>query len=187
MKKLIFILITFFCVIGVSAQEKYFTLTPNWLVSTTDSTKNYTVIYIDSTSADQLYNKTINYINLIYANPETVLKGRAKNEFLTFTTQDKIVLKFNVDVEVDLNYYTTIFYKDNKVKVSFNNISLGISNQGSVIPIPLVNNGWLSWSILNQQGIAESKNAEILETYFNNKIKELYVTLKFWNIQNEDW
>lgn len=48
------------------AQTKYFQLTPNWLVSVQDSTKNYIVVDVPNFSTDQLYKKAIKYVNEKY-------------------------------------------------------------------------------------------------------------------------
>jgi hypothetical protein len=177
------------CAVSLNAQNKYFNLTPHWFVSVQDSTKNYVVITIDSCSADKLYKKTINYINLTYKSPESVIRGKSENEFLTFVTHDKIVMKLNRIENVDIEYFTTISYKDNKIKITFTDVDMYFFTDHK-IPITIVGSGWSGWHIYKEDGsifFPKKLNKERIEEFFNNKVDEIISGIKNSDIKNENW
>ena len=112
-KSILFLGICLFIALGVFAQERYFRLTPAWLVSIKDSTKNYVVVDINNYSSEQLYDKAIRYVNEKYKNPDAVLKGKVQNEFLTFITHNDHMFDFRngITIIVEVNYLTTISFE----------------------------------------------------------------------------
>lgn len=190
MKKLFVLFVILICTVSLNAQNKYFNLTPHWLVSVSDSTKNYVVIIVDSTSAENLYKKTINYINMTYKNPESVIRGKSENEFLTFATHDEISVKFMAETTVDVDYFTTISYKNDKIKIIFSDIEMYYFNQGKKLTYSLIGGGWSGWSVYKESDLSlwypKKQNNIRIESYFNNKVDEIISGIKT-DVKSESW
>jgi len=191
MKKILLLFVILIYAVSLNAQNKYFNLTPHWLVSVQDTNKNYVVVTMDSCSAEQMYKKTINYINKSYKNPDAVIRGKSENEFLTFITYSTIFTfedGWGITNVVSGEYFTTISYKNNKIKISFFDINMKSSGVnfdliGSVM--------WSKFFVYYKSDLTlfkpDRKAKEKIELFFNNKVNEIISGINKSDTKSESW
>ncbi|MDO9255967.1 MAG: hypothetical protein Q7U54_10680 [Bacteroidales bacterium] len=173
------------------AQEKYFKLTPEWLVSVKDTTKNYVVVEVNNYTAAQLYNKAIMYVNERYKNPDAVLRGKIENEFLTFATHNDHMFDFRsgINMIIEVNYLTTVSFKENKIKLDFHDIDMTLVTSQSRSPFYLVGSGGLSWYVYKEKDhslFQPNKGfKDKIELFFNNQTNE--IVSYYLTTEKEEW
>jgi hypothetical protein len=179
MKKSILFAVFLFIAFWGFAQERYFMLTPDWLVSIKDSTKNYVVIDVNNSSSEQLYDKAIRYINEKYKNPDAVLKGKVQNEFLTFITHNDHMFDFRngITIIVEVDYHTTISFKENKIKIDFHDIDMNMVTSAGASPFYLLGKGGFSWYVYKEKDhslfMPNKGFKDKIELFFNNQTNEI--------------
>lgn len=183
MKKATIMLLLLFTVIA-SAQE--FEVTPNGLKNKEDKEKSYLVLKVDSTSAKELYKKTLKYLNQKYANPDKAIKSKIENEYIrvhTFIPNFTKVKNSFARVAVDGEYGIELKFKDNKVR--FEIINEEFCNSSACVKYS--GGAFSGYIIYNKKGkLRLPKTKQFLEDYFNSEAKEL---LKSINNKSEedDW
>jgi hypothetical protein len=184
---LVFLLIAF----GGFTQENYFKLTPEWLVSLKDTTKNYVVVDVNNLTAKQLYDKAIMYVNERYKNPDAVLRGKIENEFLTFATHNDHMFDFRsgVPIIVEVDYLTTISFKENRIKIDFHDIDMYMVTSGGKSPLYLMGSGGFTWYVYKEKDhslfMPNKGLKDKIELFFNNQTNE--IVSYFLTQKKEEW
>jgi len=93
---------------------------------------DYVVTNVDSTTKEELYSKTLNWIKETYENPDLVLKMKIENEKVKIVAVAEL-LKVKNSL-MNLSYELEISFKDNKYK--FEIISLLYDNKTDYKNIP---------------------------------------------------
>ena len=181
MKKLIAILIT-----GIlSAQETEFKLTPK------DGFTDYVVIQKDGQTAAQLYQKTLDWANRTYSNPEKAIIGKIENEYIRILGAKPNFLcvhAIGIPTCQDSRYEIEISFKDGKYKFDVTKLELYMA------PSQLTSGGW-SETPMDFAGIY-NKKGEIkpafrdyptaLPAYFNAVNRSLSGYISGTELKN-DW
>lgn len=174
-----------------SSFEQSFTLTPSGLRDISDTSKNYLIINVANKSAKQIYDRSIDFLNETYSNPNIVLKGKVDSEYVRFEgTSSKItsnVLKglWKQELKIGTDYIIEFRFKDNKVRFevinlkfpmlgdggSYNNQSYGdmhIKQQGS---------SWSGWDKIyvydKNQELKFPKQKDEITQFFNTYLANL--------------
>lgn len=118
MKKLKLILaLTLISFIG-NAQNSTFKFNP-------DSTADFVVYNVDKQKASELYVKTLNWINIIFKNPEAVIKAKVENEMIRIEAFNKKVFtrtfKSGSTGDYDALYTLEIQFQDDKYRIKYTN------------------------------------------------------------------
>jgi hypothetical protein len=153
---------------------------PGGLVNAEDTSKHYVVLRIDSSSAMDLYNRSLRFVEQEWKNAELQKEGKAGEWLLAkIYAKNAIVAKgsFGLKFNLDLNYRIRLDFKDGKVKYEILDLQMNnISPYGEDAPFLIQSNSTLTRSIYNKNGllIEKEKTAKKqLEDYFNNQITEL--------------
>lgn len=167
-----------FISISVNAQE--IEVNENGLVSKLDNTKNYVIVESEGLSSKDLYNNVYKYVQKNYKNPEAVLKGSIENEFLKFDTYVPSAMHFTKSVIFDLNYTTSLYFKDGKSKIEFLNIEYTPAD----ITMPKIVFSFKA--LYNKKGVLTKTDVKKeIEDYFNNIIQQISKSLK--GATKEEW
>ena len=186
MKKLL-LLVLFIPLVSIGQE---FTVTPDGLKDKVDVEKTYVVINTPDKTAEQNYNNAIKHINKIYKNPEEVIKGNVKDEFLKFDTfvSNFIGVKNGISkVDNDATYTIALSFKGNRVK--FEVVALDIYNDSGYRV--LFSGGALSGFAIYNKKKTKLRLPEVksdIETYFNNEIKTYEsIFLETSASEDDDW
>ena len=181
MKRLMFILLAS---ISITAYGQKLVVTPNGLRNADDNEKNFIVLNLPEMTAQQLYEKTIKYINKNYKNPEEVIKGKTENEYLKFETYNPSLLFIKnggLKQFFSAQYTTELSFKDGKIKYEI--IELKMNHTQNNMTLYLTGGG-LDWAIYNKKGELKREQAKIdIETYFNGQITDF---INFLNGKTEE-
>lgn len=170
-------------------------ITPNGLKNSIEIEKSYIVININGLTSKQLYDKSINYINKNYKNPNEVIKGKIEGEYLKFDTYviDIANIKQGFsNMWWNCSYTTEIYFKDDKIKYEIISLEFpGNIRDHSVkntYPLLLMGKGF-TWYIFNMNGELKRDELKIqIETYFNDKLDKFKEFLSdTTTIKNENW
>lgn len=136
----------------LNAQEN-FTLTK-------DGFTDFVVVNIEGKSSQELYNKTLQWLEITYKNPKEVLKGKIDNDYIRFegATNSLICMNLLGKSFVDSKYQIEISFKDDKYK--FDVIDISTYNS----PTQYSSGGWSSFD-LNNMSIFYNKKGQIRSTY----------------------
>ena len=74
--------------------------------------------YCDTLSSQEIYEKTSDWINLVYTNSDKVIDGKVENDFIRFSGIAKEIFIVNGANPFDLQYTLRIDFKDNKYRLS---------------------------------------------------------------------
>jgi len=164
--------ITLICLIvfnlHVNAQK--WSVNPEGLKDSNDSTKTYVVLTIDNKSAKDLYSETLKYISKNYQNPDEVIKGKIENEYLKFVTYDSKFTELKVGynkIPWNASYTIELNFKDGKVKYEI--IELEIKNESNYT-LAFQGSG-MSFYIYKKNGELKMPDAKVnIEDYSTNKL-----------------
>jgi hypothetical protein len=184
MKKLALFLTLLF---SITLTSQSFEVTQDGLKDAQDLDKEYLVLNFENKNAQELYNKTIRYINETYKNPEEVIVGNIENEFVKFKTYQSNFARFKngfVKIPWSINYTTTISFKDNKVKYEINSIDITNKENNNLY----FSGGGISFYIFkSRNGKLKMEDAKIgIENYFNENLNTFEVYVKD-DTASDDW
>jgi hypothetical protein len=170
MKKLLFLL----AFLPVMAAAQTFIVSPNGLQNAKDSTISYLVLPFQGQTAEQLYNKSIKYINEVMRTPNASKKGDIKNEYVRFTTFAPSMFEYKnvwVKLPVDGTYDTELKFKDGKVKFEFVAVEMRIPANGYAVLFSGSTFG--QFVIFNNKGkLIKKDEKNAIENYFNMQVKQ---------------
>mgnify|MGYP003610375767 CR=1 FL=1 len=185
------ILLGFLLLVGfyTNAQENDFKFTK-------DGFTDYVVGSIEGKTAQELYKKTIDWINVTYKNPKEVIKAQVENEYIRIEGSifNMICMKsLGLLTCNDARYQIEVSLKDGKYKFDVIKLEEYIKPSQYV-----VNSGWSEISLTNTSGFYKN-NGDIknifklyptaIETEFNSLNISLKDFLKSENIpsKKDDW
>lgn len=182
--KSIYLLLLLFC--NLSFAQK-FIINETGLKSESDSDKNFVVINSDLDSIT-LYNKTIEYINRTYKNPEKVIKGNVQDKYIRVDTYSPNVTRFkgmypqNISIDFNIEFE----FKKGKVKHTYSNINYKTDNgQNFDIKRSDRKMSWTWYFLYTNKG--ELKNVDQkndIENYFNQLLNNYIQTI---SSKNTNW
>jgi len=170
MKKTLFILALLISSPLIYAQE--LTVTPDGLRDKSNVEKTYVIIAAPNKTAEQSYNNIITYINKTYKNPQEVIKGDVKSEYLRFNTHVSsflVIKNSGVKVDIDANYTIELAFKNDRVKFEVTDLDMHNSSNYNVL---FSGGAFAGFPIYNKKKTKlvrpDTKNE--IEIYFNNTI-----------------
>jgi hypothetical protein len=175
MKLLIFLLLPFF----TKAQESYFKLTP------TGFTADYIVLEYPGKSKEDLYKKTLLFLNKKYTSPKDVV-SKVENESISVNGYSPNSIRRNKLHVFNMDYKIVLEFKDGKIRVNAPTFELTAFNSHQQTLWLIKNNdlGGYDLGIWNNALKLKSELAkQDLETYFNTYIKMLNASITALN----DW
>ena len=182
-RKIVFCLIAMFFSLSCSAQ---FVLTPNGFVSSTDTSKIFTVAPFDSLSQKALFNKTMMYLNTIYVSPKDVISSVDSSSITINGIKNNCIFRNDLHV-FDMNYTINIQFKNGRIRVNRPYFTLTNSTGTNFQTMYIKANTTLNAStmgIWNEKGELKAKRVKKeLEDYFNSFLDKL---IKGISIKN-DW
>jgi hypothetical protein len=95
------------------------------------------IINVDSTNAQQLYKRSLDWINDVYKNPKSVVKADITNEKLRVNGVAKNAYFFKslgMKTEFDIEYTLDLEFKDNRFRLTYTVESVYFSNEKSSFP-----------------------------------------------------
>lgn len=186
MRKILTFSFLFISLIGFSQELE---VTSNGLKDKENPEKNYVVINCANKTKSELYDNAIKYINEKYKNPDEVIKGKTKNEYLRFETYAGQFIKVNnsgAKLDVSAKYYTELRFKDGKVRYEITNLNMTADNGGRNVHFQ--GSIWKGYPIFKKSGkLRLEKTKEDLENYFNSQIKTLSDFLNDKKSKKDDW
>lgn len=167
-----------------------FTVTPEGLKNKEDIEKSYLVLDLEEKKANELYQRTIQFINEKYKNPESVIKGKTENEYLRFETFAPDILvhttKLGVKTFINATFYTELRFKEGKVK--FEITSLEMESKAHKTKLYFSGGGsGKSFRIYNKKDgkLFRKQIKKAIENYFNSNVENYLSFLK--NNTEEEW
>jgi len=125
MKKII---TTVFLILGLISysQESEFKFTKDGLT-------DYIVIKVEDNSQNELYDKTINWINTVYNSPSNVLKAQVKDEYIRFEgIKDYCVYQIEISFKDGKYKFDVLSYRHLTTNSNLLDITLWFNNDGSI-------------------------------------------------------
>jgi hypothetical protein len=150
MKKLFILLIVLVVFSNVSFAQ-FFKLTPDGIVNSTDSTKNYVVLDFPDKNQKELFDKAKIYIVGNYNSSKSVL-SEASPDVLSVLANTDFTFKYIMNYSAWLKYKYTLTFKDEKIKVEFNIVDMGFN-----VPNPKSTIGLIRNRSNNIEGIYDKK------------------------------
>lgn len=150
---------------------------------------NYVVLESEGT-AEQNYEKALNWVNTTFRNPDEVLKGQIQNQYIRINgigSNLSAVNSLGVIYPRDVKYSVTIFVKDDRIKFEINSLEEYISGSG------YTSGGWFTFTGIpayRQNG--KQKKTMIpyvkrFENYFNDLAFSLANQEAILEAENSDW
>lgn len=181
--KLLFSFLLIVPVISFS-QSTYFTLTPSGFQNASDTTKNYIVLTYPGEKQNNLFNKTLLYLNKAYRSPKDVI-SKVENQSITISGYQPNAIHRNTLHVFSMGYSLTIEFKDERMKVSAPAIELTTyTTRQQAMYVVADGDLGSTFGIWNTRGklrTALAKNE--LEAFFNTYIERLGKAIKSGN----DW
>jgi hypothetical protein len=156
--------------------------------------REFSVVKVDTIKANDLYNKTINWIKESYKNPDEVIKTTIDNKKIRFEGVERGAMKlkgsFGYKMSFDIKYTIEVSFKDGKYR--FRPIEFSY-----YIPPSQYSRGWYSVNLFNGSIFCTKGNSlksrykghvNCIEETFNNLNSNLYRYILKSNsiIKNED-
>ncbi len=172
MKKL-FLLLQFLYVICYSQN-----VFPTKFEITKDGFTDFTVLNLEGKTKEEIYSKTLEWINKTYKNPKEVIKAEIKDDYVRFEGVKKNLFSF-LDVLMiaptynDVRYMIEVSVKDSKIKFDIVNLEMYIA------PSKYSRGGWSPIFIDNKTNAYFKKDGS-LRTPFKeiNKVSEHFNLLQ---------
>ena len=193
---IIYIILIGLCLEGYSQR---LTLTSKGLVDSANINKNYVVIEQPGKSKEELYDLSIDFVNIVSRSSDRVIEKPIKPRYLvikgsTFLLGSKLAVGLT-DGLFNMTYSILLRFKDEKVRVNVHLLKMYSKTGRALRNIPVFlkdsfhgsNN---SGRLFSEKGsYKQSKKLKIsIEKYFNNILTELKSTLNGTHKElSEDW
>jgi len=156
-----------------------FSMTPNGML--TQEGETYVVI-IAQEDQDNLYKKSLTYLNGIFNAPNHAISG-VENKSITVNgfSENAIEskLKRNFAIKYDLRYSITFEFKDQKVKCEINSWTAG-----PIVPKGNLKSFGTHYGVYNENlDIQDQRAKESIEEYFNWFLSEFELSV----LKSDDW
>lgn len=185
MKRLLLLIVT--CLLNFSyAQE--IEVTPNGILSK-DTGKSFVVMSIENKSASDLYNSMIRWINKEYKNPQKVIKGDVKDDFVKWDTFVREIgyAKAGFGAKTPFSALLTeqVSFKDGKIKYEIISTDIYVESNSN-FKLAFQGSG-LQWYLYKKDGsLKQEELKNDIENYFNTRLSELKKALS-QDSKDEDW
>lgn len=174
MKKLVFLVVVCFSFV-VKAQ--YFNLTPEGFKSYNGS--GFVVLEIEG-KQNELYQKTLVYLNSIYINPKEVLSF-VENESININGFSANSVKRTNSHRFDMGYNLVVLFKDNKIRInapSFKLTTYTSKRQQMLLYRKGTDLTGTYFGVYGKNGkVRFQKALDDLNSFFNDFINDLYKAL----------
>ena len=180
------IVIILFCLplFSFSQTKAEFELTPSGFVNKADHSLDYIVLDYQGTAKQELFKKTLKYLNKQFDSPKDALSV-IENESITINAIDGRVPVQGYSGSFNLNYSLTIEFKDDKLRIIAPSINAiyGFPVRDR-INIGLIGNGF-NKTIYSENGkIKLEKTKQVLELIFKAWIVKIRTAVEN---QQGDW
>lgn len=187
--KLNIILIILTNVIGLTCYGQSYIATPSGLVDKSNPEHSYLVLEFEGMSVKELYAKSYEFVVKHYKNPDEVLKGDLKNEYLRFKTYSPDILYImNMGIKqfFSATYSVELRFKEGKVRYEI--IDLHMNHVENNMELYFSGSG-LQWRVFNgKNGKLKFPEAKIdIESFFNSNVAQLVEFIKRGDQKNDDW
>ena len=127
MKKFIFLFITAFNASLVFGQDATPLQTPspsNFTITKAEGLRPFIIVKTENKTKEELYKKTIEWINKNYNKPSEVIKAQVENDYIRFqgVSKDKYCWTNMMSFCNDIRYEIEISFKDGKYKFEVLNL-----------------------------------------------------------------
>lgn len=185
MKKLTSIILLL-CSLSVFGQS--FEVTPDGLRDMNDLDKSYIVINCKNESAENLYNKTIKYINESMSNPENSIKSNIKNDYVKYSVFFPEFIRYSnsgAKIQIQAIFDIEFRFKDNRVRYEITNLSM--PSKDYKYEVSFSGSKWKGYPIYENNGKLFKKNEKSdIETFFNVMLMDYISYLKTGSAK-DDW
>ena len=185
MKRILSIFLLGICTLTYSQN---LTVTPNGLANKKDNSKTFIVIEAEGKTALQLYNNALKFINKTYKNPEKVIKGDIKGEYLKFDTHVSnflTVKNSGANITINANYTIELNFKDDRAK--FEIVTIEMPAQSGGYSVLFSGGAFSGYPIYNKKGALKRPDTKTeIENYFNTVIKSISDYLQEKN-SDDNW
>ena len=171
---------------GLMAQE--FEVTPAGLRDANDLEKSYVVIDVAGKSANELYSKSVKYVNESRNDADASIKGQIDNEYLRFATNVPKFIQWRTGARADVRatFDIELRFKDERIRFEFTNISMpGVSSKYHVL---FSGNKWTDYPIFDEKGnLYAKREKQLIQDFFNIIVKDYKDFIAKDNSINDDW
>lgn len=183
MKKIVTLYLFIFSSVILSQK---FEITKGGLRDATNIENNYLVLNVENKTVKELYDITLKYMANNYLNPNTILKGKTKNELVQFETSIKkfgMVKNSGSEIPVSTKYLTELRFKENKIKFTILDLYMGngayeVLWQGDIFQ------GYVIW---NENGELIRPDSKVfIEDFFSKEANDLKSYLMNYK-DEDDW
>jgi hypothetical protein len=186
MKKVLLALLVLLIPLITYAQS--FVVTPEGLKDASDNQKSYIVINCDNESAENIYNKTIKYINESMKNPDNSIKSDVKNDYIRYSVFIPDFIKYSnsgAKIQIQANFDIEFRFKDGKVRYEI--ISLKMPAKNYKYEVSFSGNKWSGYPIFENNGkLFKEKEKAAIEVFFNTLLSDYQSYLKEGS-PKDDW
>lgn len=174
-----------FLLISTSCFAQEFTVISTGLVSKKDNPQNFIVREYSNIPADTLFVAARQYLQSKYGGAINVIKSEEPGKFLNFEIADRSISKVkrnNSDGEYFVTYSGIMEFKDNKAKITFNNVApYYVNASGEKQNLPFTS----YWD--SERKLTDKQTKKIVETHFNAFTKQLFDTINTNNKVASTW
>lgn len=186
MKNILFFV---FILYSISMIGQTFEVTPDGLRDIDNTDKSYLVLSFPGKSANELYKKSVRYMNEIQSDPDASSKSNLENEYLRFRTIIPSALSYKqgfIKIAIDLDYNTELKFKDGKVRIEFVGIKMPAKDyKYSLVFSAGKMDGY--YIVYDNKGKLYKKEAkEDLERIFNTRVMD-YLNYMSKEDNQDDW
>lgn len=180
-------LLTIICLLWISGTafgQKYFELTPDGFVNSTDHSSLYVVVDMAGKDQESLYKDALLAISSFFRSPKDVI-STVENEMITVNGYQSKAIRRNKLHTFDINYSISFEFKDEKMRIG--SPSFRLTNFANLQELHLVSNATINGTdlgIWNKKLKLKSELAkEDLEKFFDG-----FISLSIEKINDgEDW
>ncbi len=179
---LLFLLIPIVC----SAQS--FVVTPDGLKDRENLKNSFVVVTKENTSAEELYNTSIKYVNEQMKNPGSSIKSDIKGDYIRYSVYiPEIILYSNSGSKRKIQGFFDVEFrfKDNRVRYEI--VSISMPDKDSKYEVVFSGSKWSGYPIYEKNGkLFKEKEKEELELFFN-ALLSTYVSYLNEGSTKDDW
>lgn len=182
MKYILFILIT-----SGTCFSQTFEINIQGLRDKDNLEKDYLVINLPNKTAKEFYTNAYKYIQINYKNPDLVIKGNVKDDFISFETYEAKAVEVKIrkwTFRVDIRYTTNLSFKDGRFKYQITDLKMKYS-AGKAFIKSNKNSGIY---VYDKKDRLRSEDFKIkLEDYFNANVELIKKSLSGKLSKSNDW
>ena len=157
--------------------------------------QNTIITNCENKTAEEMYQKTLNWISYTFTSPDDVLMAKIENDYIRIRGSKKQLACYNTIGKIcnDVKFTIEISFKDGRYKFEIIELQENVPYFNQYAP-----GGWQTFNLsnfdhfYNKKGVLKTKFKYFVEEvplYFNNLNKELQQFIQNENIpsKREDW